>query len=104
MYNKSDIIRAYGDAETTVRIANEMQQAYIDGGRTKAEAKLQTRTRISTAYYDIYRREYLAGNKAEARMKIYDTLRETHLYPAGGIADLLAGWNKRIMKEQRESK
>lgn len=104
MYNKSDIIRAYGDAETTVRIANEMQQAYIDGGRTKAEAKLQTRTRISTAYYDIYRREYLAGNKAEARMKIYDTLRETHLYSAGGIADLLAGWNKRIMKEQRESK
>lgn len=104
MYNKSDIIRAYGDAETTVRIANEMQQAYIDGGRTKAEAKLQTRTRISAAYYDIYRREYLAGNKAEARMKIYDTLRETHLYPAGGIADLLAGWNKRIMKEQRESK
>ena len=104
MYNKSDIIRAYGDAETTVRIANEMQQAYIDGGRTKAEAKLQTRTRISTAYYDIYRKEYLAGNKEEARMKIYATLRETHLYPAGGIADLLAGWNKRIMKEQRESK
>ena len=104
MYNKSDIIRAYGDAKTTVRIANEMQQAYIDGGRTKAEAKLQTRTRISAAYYDIYRREYLAGNKEEARMKIYNTLRETHLYPAGGIADLLAGWNKRIMKEQRESK
>lgn len=104
MYNKSDIIRAYGDTETTVRIANEMQQAYIDGGRTKAEAKLQTRTRISTAYYDIYRKEYLAGNKEEARMKIYATLRETHLYPAGGIADLLAGWNKRIMKEQRESK
>ena len=104
MYNKSDIIRAYGDTETTVRIASEMQQAYIDGGRTKAEAKLQTRTRISTAYYDIYRREYLAGNKEEARMKIYNTLRETHLYPSGGIADLLAGWNKRIMKEQRESK
>lgn len=102
LYNKSDLIRAYGDADKTVRMVQEIQQAYIDGGKTKEEAKIQTRARVSAAYYEIYREKYLDGSIDTAKYEIRDILRETHLYDS--IADLFAGWNKRIMLEQQNSK
>lgn len=102
LYSKADIIRAYGDTDRTVKIVEELQKSLTDGGKTKKEARAQVRARVSAAYFEIYREKYLDGSIGSAKYEIRDALRETHLYDS--IADLFAGWNKRIMREQKSKK